>query len=71
MASYRNTDVHVRTWPSLRRPDGRTLELGPGEKVDLDVDVTDVWLKRAGLEPRRSARKADISAATDVAEIKE
>jgi len=37
MAVYRNADYLTRVWPHIQRPDGRTLELEPGEEVELDL----------------------------------
>lgn len=37
MPTYRNASVEARIWPNLRRSDGRTLELTPGERVTLDL----------------------------------
>jgi hypothetical protein len=45
-----NADVHTRWWHDIRRSDGRTLELEPGEKVDtadlklLDLSNPDVFV---------------------------
>lgn len=46
MDSFTNTDVHARVWPSIQRPDGRTLALEPGESADLDVEPDDPYLRR-------------------------
>lgn len=35
---FKNSDVHTRTWNHLMRLDGRTLELAPGEEVELDIN---------------------------------
>ena len=36
MGSYTNTSSSRRVWPRIQGPDGHTLELDPGESVDLD-----------------------------------
>jgi hypothetical protein len=38
-----NSSAYTRTWTSLTK-DGRTLELQPGETVELDQDISDPWL---------------------------
>jgi hypothetical protein len=35
--TFVNTDVHRRTWLNVQGPGGSTLELGPGETVELDI----------------------------------
>jgi hypothetical protein len=54
MRTFRNTDVHVRVWPSLQRPDGRTLELEPNEEADLLLpsDFEDAHLKQVPRKPK-------------------
>ena len=37
MTLFKNSDVHARVWTHVQRPDGRTLELEPGEEVELDL----------------------------------
>jgi hypothetical protein len=57
---YKNTSDEQRTWPSLQRPDGATLELAPGEEVDLDLPAgfEDLHLKPslATVEEQRPAK---------------
>jgi hypothetical protein len=55
---YVNTSSEARRWLHVQRPDGRGLELEPGEIVDLDQEVSDPFLtpveskrKRAKVEP--------------------
>lgn len=43
--TYRNTDVHRRSWPTIQKPDGSTLELDPGETVELPIEVKAAWLE--------------------------
>ena len=47
MPRYVNTDYQTRVWPDLKGPDGRTLELGPGQSADVEVpdDFDDPYLK--------------------------
>lgn len=41
MTTFTNTDTSTRVWPSLEDPaTHRTLQLAPGESVDLDIPVT-------------------------------
>jgi hypothetical protein len=41
MRSFVNSSPETRSWSSLVNPEtGRTLELGPGEKVSLDVPAS-------------------------------
>ncbi len=40
MNTFRNTDTHRRVWPSITKPDGTTLELGPSEAIELDLPRT-------------------------------
>lgn len=44
---FKNFDSNTRTWLNLQREDGRTLELEPGETVDLDLpkDFSDPHLR--------------------------
>lgn len=46
--TFRNTDHHRRVWLHLTHPDGHTLALEPGEKVDLDLPAAfeDPFLQR-------------------------
>lgn len=45
MPVYRNTDSETRIWPTLQRPDGRTLELAPGEEAEVGEEIAaDPWL---------------------------
>lgn len=46
---WKNVDVHTRVWTHLQRPDGRTLELQPGEEVELDLsgDFDDPYLRKS------------------------
>ena len=47
MTQYVNKDDQRRVWPALQDRDGRTLELGAGETVNLDLssDFVDEYLK--------------------------
>ena len=49
---YVNTNAQRRVWPALRGSDGSTLDLGPGETVELSSDPQDPYLKA-----KRSPRK--------------
>jgi hypothetical protein len=44
---FKNHDSNTRMWLTLHREDGRTLELEPGETVDLDLpkDFSDPHLR--------------------------
>jgi hypothetical protein len=55
MDTYRNTSEHRRVWPNVRRPDGSTLELEPGEECALDLAAAVPHLQRVG-RPRPAAR---------------
>jgi hypothetical protein len=60
---YVNTDVQDRVWPTIQRPDGRTLELGPSETVELELgpDFEDSFLKPvAPAADLRSLKLADL-----------
>lgn len=37
MTTYVNTGDQTRVWVTISRPDGSTLQLAPGEEVDLDL----------------------------------
>ena len=54
---YQNTSSETRRWTGVQRPDGRGLELGPGETVELDCEVSDPFL--APVDTRRKRGKAD------------
>lgn len=47
MATYKNTDVHTRTWLNLINPVTKsTLELAPNDTVELDQKIeNDPYLK--------------------------
>ena len=64
MPVYRNADYQTRVWPSLQRPDGRTLELEPGETVELELpeDFTDTHLLAGKARPTRPKRTDDATA---------
>lgn len=51
-----NTDVHRRRWITLQGPDGRTLELDPGQVVDLPEPIDDPYLKPVESTARRRGR---------------
>ena len=55
--SYTNTSSDHRVWPGIRTPDGLTLELAPGESVDLDVEVTDPYLQPTKAAPTEKESK--------------
>lgn len=42
---YANTDAETRRWLTLQHPDGHTLELAPGETVELKEEIDDPYLK--------------------------
>lgn len=44
---YVNTDWQSRVWLHLQTPDGQTLELAPGETVELADRIEDPYLKPA------------------------
>lgn len=60
---YVNTSSEARRWLHVQRPDGRGLELEPGETVDLDQEVSDPFLQP--VEPKRKRAKADPDPAPD------
>jgi len=49
LTSYLNASDERRTWTRITRPDGRTLELAPGEEAELDLaeDFSDPFLRPA------------------------
>jgi hypothetical protein len=83
--TFKNTDTNTRVWMGItdtrsdlpgddknppRSREGRTLELEPGEEVDLDMpdDFEDSWLKEAKVG---AAVKRSKSAAADDTAAKE
>lgn len=54
---YVNTSSETRRWTGIQRPDGRGLELEPGETVDLDQEVSDPFLQP--VSPPRKGKKPD------------
>jgi hypothetical protein len=54
---YQNTSSETRRWTGIQRPDGRGLELEPGEVVELDCEVSDPFL--APVSPPRKGKKPD------------
>lgn len=60
MDTFTNADVESRVWPTISRPDGSTLTLGPGESADLDLpdNFADPYLKRATAGRKRSSEQA-------------
>lgn len=51
---YKNYSEEQRVWPGVQRPDGTTLELEPGEVVELDdlpEGFNDPYLKPVGYVP--------------------
>lgn len=68
MDRFTNTDVHTRRWNDVRREDGRTLELAPGESADLDLptDFTDPYLARERVRPQpKGATPIPVPSAPD------
>ena len=66
---YQNTSSETRRWTGVQRRDGRGLELGPGETVDLDCEVSDPWLQPVS-PPRKGKRpdpEPDLAPAADTA----
>lgn len=57
MPRYRNTDDHRRVWGKLQRPDGRTLELDPGEVVDLNETTDAPYLELVNSKPPEKAKE--------------
>ncbi len=56
---YRNSDVYHRVFPHLRNPaTGATLELGPGEEVELPVEIHDTVLERITVKKGRTETPA-------------
>jgi len=46
MTVYTNASSERRIWPTLTNPaTGRTVELAPGQQVELDVPVNDPYLQ--------------------------
>lgn len=37
LRTFKNNDHEHRLWPTLQTPDGKTVDLDPGEKVKLDL----------------------------------
>lgn len=53
---YVNSDIHARVWTHLTNPEtGATLELAPGESVDLDEEVADPYLQLVAA-PKKGGR---------------
>jgi hypothetical protein len=55
---YENCDNQRRVWPALTAPNGKTLQLDPGESVDLDLaaDFEDPYLvPREPVVPKRES----------------
>lgn len=55
---YVNTSSETRRWTGIQRPDGRGLELGPGETVELDCEVSDPFLAPVETKRKRGAKPA-------------
>lgn len=66
MAVYRNADYQTRVWPSIQRPNGRTLELEPGEEVELDLP--DDFVDRHLLAGQARRTRPKKTASPDVTE---
>ena len=68
---YVNRDSQRRVWPALQGADGRTLELGPGETVELDQEVVDPHLVPADGASFASTAPEDQPPAEEQAETVE
>lgn len=69
MTTFRNADYQTRVWPDLTDPDsGRTLELGPGDTVDLDLPE---GFEDAHLVPVAPAKAAKAAAPSTPAPTEE
>jgi hypothetical protein len=69
---YVNTDANRRVWSNIQLPDGTTLELGPGEAVDIEGPrIKDTVLKPAKptkkeqTEQKKEQKDDDAAAAVD------
>lgn len=61
MPTFRNADSQTRVWPHLRHPETqRSLELAPGEEVELDHDPKDPFLAPTR-QPKPKAAPAAVS----------
>lgn len=64
---YRNADEHSRVFNHLTNPDtGATLELAPGEEVDLPDEIEDAHLVPVAntppaLEPEKPKKGRDVA----------
>jgi hypothetical protein len=80
MQTFVNIDTHTRIWASISVPEtGATLELAPGEQVDLDLPKSfdDPYLKleqpsaHIKVQPRKSQGAKESTQATSAAETSE
>jgi hypothetical protein len=71
MTTYKNTAGELRVWPSIQRPDGRTLELEASETADLDLPTNfeDPYLQvvSAKKETKAEAAKREKTEAAEAA----
>lgn len=63
MTVYVNKDHQRRIWPRVKDAMGRTLDLAPGQEVDLDVDVDDPHLVRKHVKRETVTEKRKREAA--------
>ena len=68
MNVYYNSGDSERYWVTISRPDGRTLQLKPGEeaRLDLPADFSDPYLK---LKVAAPPTKSTATKAEDTTEV--